>query len=150
MREYAKFLIRKFDDNSDNIISFRELSDGLKGMGLSLSLPEMQSLMKKLDFNKDGNLTEEELVRAFQGQSADTQIPAGQFLQAINSALTKIASNADDLSNLKDFARQIVKLFDRDGDGLIQFKELADGIKAMNIYLTPVEKEGLMRKLDIN
>lgn len=150
MREYAKFLIRKFDDNNDNIISFRELSDGLKDLGLSLSLPEMQSLMKKLDFNKDGNLTEEELVKAFSGQSADNQIPAGQFMQVINSALTKIAGNADDLSNLKDYARQIIKRFDQDGDGVISFKELTDGCKTMNIYLTPLEKEGLMRKLDVN
>jgi Ca2+-binding EF-hand superfamily protein len=150
MREYAKFLIRKFDDNNDGIISFRELSEGLKSLGMSLSIPEMKSLMKRLDFNKDGNITEEELVKVFSGQVADNQIPAGQFMQVINSALTKIASNADDLSNMKEYARYIVTRFDKDGDGLISFKELTDGCKTMNIFLTPLEKEGLMRKLDVN
>lgn len=150
MREYAKFLIKKFDDNDDNIINFRELSKGLKSLGMTLSIPEMQSLMKKLDFNKDGNISEEELVKAFSGQTADNQMPAGQFMQVINSAITKIAGNADDLSNMKDYARQIIKRFDKDDDGVISFKELTDGCKTMNIYLTPLEKEGLMRKLDVN
>lgn len=63
MKEYARYLIKRFDENQDGIISFRELVDGLISMGIHMSIPEMQGMMKRLDINKDGNITEEELLK---------------------------------------------------------------------------------------
>lgn len=44
--------------NNDGIISFEELCDGLKSFGISLSLKDRVSLMKRLDLNNDGELSE--------------------------------------------------------------------------------------------
>ena len=56
--------------------------------------------------------------------------------QIVDQALKKIASGAEDFSDLKGYAKALVKKFDRDQDGVIQFKELCDGLKTMNIFLT--------------
>jgi Ca2+-binding EF-hand superfamily protein len=62
----------------------------------------------------------------------------------------KIAAGADDSSNLKAYSKNLIKRFDTDSDGFISIQELCDGLKKLNIYLTDREREGLMRKLDIN
>lgn len=38
--------------------------------------------------------------------------------------------------------------FDLDGDGLISFDELADGLKSINVKISDKEKLALMRELD--
>lgn len=61
MREYVKFLIKRFDGNSDGIVSFEELTSGLRSLHINLTNREKISLMKKLDLNKDGELSADEL-----------------------------------------------------------------------------------------
>jgi Ca2+-binding EF-hand superfamily protein len=40
MKDYAKHLVRKFDKDSDGIISFQELCDGLARMSIFISNQE--------------------------------------------------------------------------------------------------------------
>jgi Ca2+-binding EF-hand superfamily protein len=61
MRDYVKQLIDNFDGNGDGYISFSELCDGLKRMNVHLTLREKQGIMKKLDINRDGEISGEEL-----------------------------------------------------------------------------------------
>ena len=61
MKDYAKTLIRKFDKDSDGIISFQELCDGIRNMSILLTQPEREALMKKIDINKDGSISSKEL-----------------------------------------------------------------------------------------
>ena len=70
--------------------------------------------------------------------------------QIVDQTLKKIASGAEDYSNMKEYAKTLIKKFDRNGDCIISFKELYEGLKTMNIYLTQKEREALMKKLDIN
>ena len=51
---------------------------------------------------------------------------------------------------MRGYAKALVKRFDRNQDGHVQFKELCEGLKTMNIFLTQREREGLMKKLDTN
>ena len=44
----------------------------------------------------------------------------------------------------------IIRKLDRNGDGVISFKEFCDGLKAMNIFVTHHEEHALMRKFDHN
>jgi Ca2+-binding EF-hand superfamily protein len=60
MREYVRFLIKKFDFDNDGIITFNELCDG--ALNIFLTLKERQALMKSLDLNNDGRLTADELL----------------------------------------------------------------------------------------
>jgi Ca2+-binding EF-hand superfamily protein len=62
MREYVRFLIKKFDFDNDGIITFNELCDGIRALNIFLTLKERQALMKSLDLNNDGRLTADELL----------------------------------------------------------------------------------------
>jgi Ca2+-binding EF-hand superfamily protein len=67
MRDYAKNLIRKFDRDSDGIITFQELCDGLVKMGISATQSDKTQLMQILDIDRDGKITEHELMRVLHG-----------------------------------------------------------------------------------
>lgn len=122
LRDYAKHLIKQFDDNQDGVISFEELCRGLVSLGINLSVREMLVLMKKIDLNRDGHINDEELYKAMK-QSTNT-IPQAILPQVMDQTIKKIASGADDFSNMKEYAQNLIKKFDRNSDGIISFKEL--------------------------
>lgn len=72
LREYIKFLMRKFDSNDDGCISFEELANGVKTLHINLTRREKLSLMKKLDLNRDGEITAEELYKTL--SKVDTKL----------------------------------------------------------------------------
>ena len=41
---------------------------------------------------------------------------------------------------MKEYVNALMKKFDQDGDGMITFNELCDGLKKLNIHLTLKEK----------
>jgi Ca2+-binding EF-hand superfamily protein len=63
MKDYAKNLIRKLDRDNDGIITFQELCDGLSKLNISVSHSDKQALMNRLDIDRDGKITEYELIR---------------------------------------------------------------------------------------
>ena len=58
MRDYANKLIRKFDKNSDGLISIAELAQGLKTMNIYLTQEERNALMQKLDLDRNGEISD--------------------------------------------------------------------------------------------
>jgi len=110
--------------------------------------------MSKLDINSDGEITKDELYAALKaywsGAKRHDTIPRAQLPQVINQTLLKILGGADDLTKLRDYARNLIRRFDTDSDGVISVRELVEGLKNMGIFLTPTEREGLMKKLDID
>ena len=56
--------MKKFDSNFDGFISFEELTNGLRSIKINLTSQEKQALMKRLDFNRDGEIAQEEIFRA--------------------------------------------------------------------------------------
>lgn len=134
LREYIKFLIRKFDGNSDGIISIEELASGLKTMHINLTLKEKLSLMKKLDLNRDGEITAEELYKVL--SKVDVKLSKGQLDTSIDQVLRKIASGAEEFANMKEYVRVLVSRFDSNSDGLITFEELCSGLSFFKVNLT--------------
>jgi Ca2+-binding EF-hand superfamily protein len=63
MKDYVKFLMKKFDGNADGILTFDELVNGMKQIHINLSLKEKVYLMKSLDLNRDGEITADELYK---------------------------------------------------------------------------------------
>jgi Ca2+-binding EF-hand superfamily protein len=148
LRAYSKKLIVKFDKNNDGIISFQELTDGLKKMQIFLSSDEKDALMHKLDINKDGDISDMELFQAL--SSVNTREMHDFARQAAEVALKKLASGAEEYSSMRDYCKALIRKFDYDNDGIITFKELCDGVKSMNIVLTLKERQALMSALDLN
>ena len=54
---------KNFDINFDGLISFEELVDGLRALNISLTSQEKAGLMKRFDFNRDGEISEDEVYR---------------------------------------------------------------------------------------
>jgi Ca2+-binding EF-hand superfamily protein len=69
---------------------------------------------------------------------------------SIEHVLRKIASGAEDFSNLKEYVRVLVTRFDKNGDSLISFDELVNGLSHFKVNLTSQERNALMRRLDLN
>jgi Ca2+-binding EF-hand superfamily protein len=72
--------------------------------------------MKKLDLNRDGRISEEELLKILSGQTGDV-IPPALLPQVINDTLKKIATGADDYNDMRGYAKSLIKKFDRNQDG---------------------------------
>jgi calcium-binding protein CML len=148
MRDYSKQLIKKCDKNNDGIISFLELCDGLKSIGIYLNGSEREALMNRIDTNKDGYITDQEIYKVL------SSIDVSQIKQVVkeeaDSALKKIASGAADYPSMNDYVKTLMKKFDADSDGVITFNELCDGIKQLNIFLRLKERQALMSILDLN
>ena len=144
LKDYARALIKKWDTDLDGIISFAELCDGLKSLNITLTLKDRMALMKRMDLNSDGQISDIEVYRAM--SSVETQLTK----DTVDQAMRKIVLQAEEFANLKEYCKVLVQRFDGNQDGLIQFKELTEGLKKMGVSLNKNEQESLMRKLDLN
>lgn len=70
--------------------------------------------------------------------------------EAVTTCLKKIASGAENYSSMRAYVKDLVKMFDTNSDGLLTVKELTDGLKKLNIFLTQREKQCLISRLDLN
>ena len=118
LKDYAKYLIRQFDRDNDGIISFTELCDGLAKLSLNVSATEKQALMDRLDIDRDGRISEKELYRALQNAEAPSK-RLGGVNSVVDSVLRKIASGADEAQDMRDYAKKLIRKFDKNSDGLI-------------------------------
>lgn len=151
MKEYARHLIRKFDNNSDGIINFQELCEGLSRMNIIVTNQEKAGLMKKLDIDRDGQITEKEMLFVLAGSQNNNRSPLiSNNSGLIEKVLMKIANGADDVNNMRQYSQTLIRKFDRDNDGFISINELTSGLRTMGIFLTPEERDALMNKFDTN
>jgi Ca2+-binding EF-hand superfamily protein len=58
LNDYVTALMKKFDINGDGSISIDELSQGLKSINVRISEKEKLALMKELDKDRDGGISE--------------------------------------------------------------------------------------------
>jgi Ca2+-binding EF-hand superfamily protein len=131
----VKDLVRKFDKNSDGLLSMQELMTGLNKIGIILTHNEAQSLMQKLDLNRDGEVSGDELLNVL--RQYDTKQRSNPSVDAI---VKKLVAGSSRFSSMKDYARHLIKQFDRDNDGIITFTELCDGLMKLKIVVTQQEK----------
>ena len=57
-------LMKIFDNDNDGMISFLELVEGVKNLGITAKTTDMIDLMNKIDIDRDGFITQMELYRA--------------------------------------------------------------------------------------
>jgi Ca2+-binding EF-hand superfamily protein len=88
--------------------------------------------MERLDIDRDGKITEHELLRVFSNGGSDSSAIVEQTIQ-------KIASGASNFRSMQDYVKDLVRRFDRNSDGLLSVQELTEGLKKIGIFLTNPE-----------
>lgn len=120
----VKDMFKLFDKDGDNTLSTDELSKALKSIGVCLTYKEIQVAIKEITKNKKGKIEFKEfrdfLVRQYKHKSLEAQ------------------------------ARESFRIFDRDGNGTIDRKELKHAMKMLGEDLTDDEVEQMMKEADEN
>jgi len=132
MAEYVRDLVRKFDRNSDGLLSINELTDGLTKIGIFLTQNEVKSLLNKLDLNRDGEVSGDEILRVLEGYGTGK---SHALTSSIDMIITKLAASGKSFSNMREYAKSLIRKWDRDNDGIITFYELCEGLAKMKINL---------------
>lgn len=79
--------------------------------------------MKKLDVDRDGEITHVELAKALQTVERDL------IRDAVETAIKKIAAGGEEYQSMREYVKALFIKFDKNNDGLITFQELSDGLK---------------------
>jgi EF-hand domain-containing protein 1 len=69
---------------------------------------------------------------------------------SIDHVIEKIKSGANMYPSLQDYAIELIKRLDKNGDEIISFDEFRDGLASLNIYLNDHELNTLIRVFDHN
>ncbi|CAI8613838.1 unnamed protein product [Vicia faba] len=135
-------IFQMFDKNGDGRITKKELSDSLQNLGICISEKDLITMIEKIDVNGDGFVDidefgelyqtimddkdeEEDIKEAFNvfDQNGDGFI-TGEELSAVLSSLgLKNGKSLEDCKNM-------IKKVDVDGDGMVNFKEFKQMMKA--------------------
>ncbi len=89
--------------------------------------------MKRLDLNRDGEISGDELYKVL--SKVDSKLTKAQLKHSIDQLLRKLASGADEFPSMKDYVKTLMKQFDKNNDGLISFEELCEGLKFYKVNL---------------
>lgn len=155
--EYVNWLMQAFDANKDGLISAEELADGLRSMNINISPKEKLALMKRLDRDRDGNVSREELYEALNAPDkkpirvARKHEGVGYSLQSqasIELILKKIRKAVAHYASMQEQVIALMKIFDKDSDGMVSFLELTEGIKSMGIQAKKSELIEIMNRID--
>lgn len=152
------------------MISLDELASGLQTLDIQINNQEKSALMRHLDFNNDGEISQEEILKALKPYddraSSIPQIKSSNnwsstigpdkvsFQQkereriAIDDIIAKVKKGASKYQSYKHFVTALMRRYDTDGDGYLNFKEISEGLAYDNIKLTHEEKLAFMKYLD--
>jgi Ca2+-binding EF-hand superfamily protein len=107
-------------------------------MDIFLTQEERDALMTKLDLDRNGEISDQELYQAL--SSVKTSDLAAHAHEGADIALKKLAAGAEEYSNMREYVNVLIRKFDYDNDGVITFTELCEGVKRLNIFLSVKER----------
>jgi Ca2+-binding EF-hand superfamily protein len=150
-----KAMFTEFDEDKSGDIDARELGEGLRAIGISLSGPELAAFQADVDEDGGGTLSLKEFLGAVQHKVHLSPPPTDAQRRAATLAFRTVDADlgSEDpaaagwkkivqraVKESKDW-RNLVKVlwidFDLSGDGLIDVEELGKALKLINIKLTP-------------
>jgi len=122
-------VLSSMDRDKDNVLSLKELKDGVAALDLSLRDEEVEGVFSELDKDKSGTLNLQEFFVAVRGCLSPKKL---EVLMAVFRKLDKDGSgvvNIDDLKNGFDFkyatgtnadrAKELMEMFDSNEDGKV-------------------------------
>jgi Ca2+-binding EF-hand superfamily protein len=75
--------------------------------------------MEKLDLNRDGEISAEELLKIL--KNTDSRLNNYQLSTSVDNVIKRLLEGSEKFSNLRDYARNLIKKFDNNSDGIISF-----------------------------
>jgi Ca2+-binding EF-hand superfamily protein len=90
--------------------------------------------MNKLDLNRDGEVSAEEILSVLSPNGGAGSIAS--LNTSVDRLVERLAAGGKGFPSMKDYARSLIKKFDRDSDGIITFNELCEGLIKMNINVS--------------
>jgi calcium-binding protein CML len=151
LREYVDFLMRKFDIDNDGLVAFEELGKGLKSIEVKATDQEHLALMRLLDKDRDGGISKFELYNALEQEFGTAKALAStQPGYAVESILNQIRKKIDPYKSQGEQILNLMRIFDKDQDGLISYNELVDGIRVLGVKATRGDVMDLMHRIDID
>ncbi|KAI4300893.1 hypothetical protein L6164_034220 [Bauhinia variegata] len=131
-----------FDKNGDGRITKKELSDSLENLGICISEPDLIQMIERIDVNGDGYVDinefgalyqtimdekdeEEDMREAFNvfDQNGDGFITEEELSSVLSSLGLQHGKTIED-------CKKMIKKVDKDGDGMVDFKEFKQMMKA--------------------
>ena len=114
-----------FDKDKDGTISAKELANVMETLiGQKPSMDEINSMIKEVDLNSDGKIELEEFITLMMKNNPDSQ-QEGEVIDAF-------------------------RVFDKEGNGLIQTDELKHIMMTIGDKMTEVEADEMIHEADID
>uniref|UniRef100_A0A1I8I2M8 Calmodulin n=1 Tax=Macrostomum lignano TaxID=282301 RepID=A0A1I8I2M8_9PLAT len=129
-----------FDKNDDGIISTEEIGEVMRSLGQTPSPSELQEMVRQVDINGNGSIDFEEFV-AMMSDRYQLESELVKHERHLRKAFVSI--------NLV-FNLLALKVFDKDGNGLIDSSELKRVMASLGEELSDQEIDEMIREADRN
>ncbi|OWF34955.1 neo-calmodulin-like [Mizuhopecten yessoensis] len=125
MREEIKRTFELFDKDKNGKITESELTDVMRALGQNPTTQHVRSIIAEVDKDNDGEIDFEEFV-------------------------SMMSKKWRDLEKEEDEIKKAFKVFDRNGDGMIEMRELKAVLTGLGERMTEEEFQDLMREADLD
>ena len=146
LRKDVRELFNKIDANKDNVLTFDELSRGLRGLGLQISNDQLKAIYPDIDANKDGEISIVEWVMAIEEHCQATPEKDAQMLLDAWDIVLDATLDVDRVGSI----RAVFEVADVDSDHNLSLQELARGLLSCGIQVTPRQLRLFQRDLDVD
>jgi len=124
--EELREAFKAYDQNGDGILTLAEIAGVMKNLGQNPSIPELRSMMNKVDANSDGEISFEEFCQ----------------LMAIRNAHNQPIS--------EESLKGVFNRFDHDKSGQINTSELKAAMESLGYHLNDKEVEEMLKQADVS
>jgi len=119
-----------FDVEQSGEITMGEMGDAMEALGLDVSEGQVERIFASVDKDSDGT------------------IDFPEFCQVINGNIETSGDGGNNFETDDQVMREVFDLFDTDGSGQIDLRELGDAMEALGIRTSPELVEHTMHNVD--